>query len=161
MTVQDTEEILKVYKSKDYSDVHTFFDLEWKRNLQVPISKLPEFNFIRDLINKDLRKMHPDYLVSDFITILEYNKGDFFGRHRDGPSYESKTDITILSGGYILNDYYKGGDFLIKNKKINTEVGKIFTFSREVVHEITEVTEGVRYSIHFAVNRPENKKNLV
>lgn len=161
MKVEDAQKILEIYKSKDYSDIHTYFDLDWKRNIWVPIYNLSEFNFVQNLINEDLQKINPNYFVSEVITLLEYNVGDFFGKHADGPSYQSKKDVAILSGGYLLNDSYEGGDFIVKNQKINVGIGEIFTFSRSAMHEVTEVTKGVRYSIHFVVNKPKNKKSIL
>lgn len=161
MKVEDAQKILEIYKSKDYSDIHTHFDLNWKRNIWVPIYNLSEFNFVKNLINEDLQKVNPNYFVSEVITLLEYNEGDFFGVHQDGTSYQSAKDVSILSGGYLLNDSYEGGDFIIKNKKINVGIGEMFTFSRSAMHEVTEVTKGVRYSIHFVVNKPKNKKSIL
>ena len=84
------------------------------------------------------------------ITLLIYKKGDFFGEHYDTSTYGSG----ILSGNYLLNDEYKGGNFILDGKKLEVGVGELFTYGREILHEVTEVTDGVRYSLHFVIVKP-------
>ena len=78
-----------------------------------------------------------------------YKKGDFITEHRDTSSFGTG----ILSGGYLLNDEYKGGNFILDGKKLEVEVGELFTYGRDVLHEVTEVTNGVRYSLHFFIDK--------
>ena len=56
--------------------------------------------------------------------------------------------IPVLSFIGILNDNYKGGDFIIRNKKIKTKTGDIIIFPSSFMfpHKVTEVTKGIRYS---------------
>jgi Rps23 Pro-64 3,4-dihydroxylase Tpa1-like proline 4-hydroxylase len=138
MKLENVSKILEIYKSNDYSKIHTHYDLDWKKNIWYPI-----------------------YKVSEVITLLEYNVGDFFGKHADGPSYESNNDIAILSGGYLLNEDFEGGEFIINDKKLDTPIGSIFTFGRNEMHEVNPVTKGTRYSLHFVVNKPKPKKTLL
>jgi hypothetical protein len=161
MKLENVSKILEIYKSNDYSKIHTHYDLDWKKNIWLPISSLPEFKFVENLINNDLLKINPIYKVSEVITLLEYNVGDFFGKHADGPSYESNNDIAILSGGYLLNEDFEGGEFIINDKKLDTPIGSIFTFGRNEMHEVNPVTKGTRYSLHFVVNKPKPKKTLL
>ena len=76
-------------------------------------------------------------------------------------SYESNNDIAILSGGYLLNEDFEGGEFIINDKKLDTPIGSIFTFGRNEMHEVNPVTKGTRYSLHFVVNKPKPKKTLL
>ena len=72
-------------------------------------------------------------------------KGDFITEHRDTSSYGTG----ILSGGYLLNDEYKGGNFILDGKKLEVEVGELFTYGRDVLHEVTEITDGGKIFIAF------------
>ena len=92
---------------------------------------------------------------SPIITFLIYEKGDFFGEHSDGEYAAPKhRQSGVLSGGYLLNDEYKGGNFIVDGKKLEVGVGELITFGREILHEITEVTDGIRYSLHFSIEKP-------
>ena len=56
--------------------------------------------------------------------------------------------IPILSIVGVLNDNYKGGDFLMRGKKIPFKTGDILIFPSTFLypHVVKEVTEGTRYS---------------
>ena len=159
MENSDVNKILNIFLKKDYTEFYEYYDLDWKKNKWLKINKFSEFNFVREIINKDLKKVNKFYQVGDFITLLVYNKGDFFGRHIDGPSYISTKLKTIMTGGYLLNTKYKGGEFIVEDKALNTKPGELFLFGREDWHEVKEVTEGTRYSLHFAIN--ENKPKVL
>ena len=95
-----------------------------------------------------------------FITLLVYNKGDFFGKHIDNQEDYKSSTKTVKSGGYLLNTDYTGGEFLIEGKPLQVKVGELFLFGRNVEHEIKEVTSGVRYSLHFGVSENKPKSLL-
>lgn len=160
MENSDVNKILDLFFQKDYSEFYEHYNLDWKKNKWLKISNFSEFNFVEEIINKDLEKVNKFYEVGDFITFLIYNEGDFFGNHIDGPSYSSNKSNTVLTGGYLLNTDFEGGDFIIENKKLSTGIGELFLFGRNDWHEVKEVTSGIRYSLHFAIN--ENKpKGLI
>jgi predicted 2-oxoglutarate/Fe(II)-dependent dioxygenase YbiX len=160
MEKYEINKILDLYHSKDYSEKI----IRWKysdiSNFWLHITKFKEFDFVRDIINKDLQNIgYNDYRCAEFvapstlgqgpITLLIYEKGDFFGEHSDTSTYGSG----ILSGNYLLNDEYKGGNFILDGKKLEVGVGELFTYGRDVLHEVTEVTGGVRYSLHFFIDK--------
>ena len=112
-------------------------------------------NSVKEIIKKDVKRTNPNLELSEWITLLVYKKGDYFKPHTDASSYDA-----YLSAGYILNKDYEGGDYIIKGNTLNNiEIGELFTFGRDDMHEITEVTNGIRYSIHFALKNP--KKSII
>jgi hypothetical protein len=164
MESYDIDKIFEVYHSKDYSEKI----IRWRDFLKVPnslssswlfLTKFKEFDFVIDIINKDLQNIDNDYRCANFdipkgafegpITFMIYKKGDFITEHRDTSSFGTG----ILSGGYLLNDEYKGGNFILDGKKLEVEVGELFTYGRDVLHEVTEITDGVRYSLHFFIDK--------
>ena len=164
MESHEIDKIFEVYHSKDYSEKI----IRWRDFLKVPnslsnswlfLTKFKEFNFVRDIINKDLQNIDNDYRCSNFdipkegfqgpITFMIYKKGDFITEHCDSSSYVTG----ILSGGYLLNDEYKGGNFILGGKKLEVGVGELFTYGRDVLHEVKEVTSGIRYSLHFFIDK--------
>ena len=168
MESNEISKIFEVYHSKDYSDKI----IRWRDFLKVStgdyhnlsnswlsLTKFKEFDFVRDIINKDLQNINNDYRCANFdipkgavqgpITFMIYKKGDFITEHCDASSYGTG----ILSGGYLLNDEYKGGNFILDGKKLEVGVGEVFTYGRDVLHEVTEVIEGIRYSLHFFIDK--------
>jgi len=157
----DVEHILDIYNKKDYSNDFIDYDLKYKRVKTLSLSSFTEFDFIKELINKDVKKIDETYEVSEFITLLKYEKGNFFREHTDKVSYTSTSANTILSAGYLLNDNYNGGNFIINSKKLNVGIGELFTFGRTEPHEVTDITDGVRLSIHFAINTTHQATSLI
>ena len=158
MESHDIDKILDIYRSNTekiirwrYSDIS---------NSWLHITKFKEFDFVRDIINKDLQNMgYNDYRCAEFvapttlgqgpITLLKYVKGDFFTEHCDTATYGTG----ILSGGYLLNDEFEGGDFILDGEKLEKEVGELSVYGRDILHEVKEVTSGIRYSLHIFIDR--------
>lgn len=154
----EVSKILDLFHSRDWSEYYDYQDVPYfKKNIWFKINKVEEFNFVRELINKELEYINPTYKISDWITLLIYNKGDFFSLHKDSDSYLPENKRTVLSGGYILNKDFEGGDFLIDGKKLECKVGELFYFGRNVLHEVTKIHSGTRYSLHFAIDTNINK----
>ena len=153
MELSDVHKTLNLLKSGKYN--HLIENEErylGKKLSRLKIGGLKEFLYVKESIQKDLTELSKDYLVSEWISLLMYKPGDYFGIHTDGYSYSSDNYDTILSGGYLLNDDHIGGKFIIEGKHNITEIGELFTFDRFTKHEITPVEKGIRYSLHFAVN---------
>lgn len=79
--------------------------------------------------------------------LLRYNKGQFYHQHTDSFMKEPRA-ITMTVN---LNDDFKGGEFAFFDRRIvkTLKAGDALLFPSNFMypHEITEVTEGIRYSI--------------
>lgn len=159
----EINKILETLHSKDWSDKYEIHDETWKKNIWFKIGYIEDFQFVKDIINSDLQKVNENYVVSDWITFLIYNKGDFFGKHKDDDiRYGNRNSKILFTGGYLLNNDYTGGDFIIDNQKLNVSVGELFWFGRDKEHEVTLVESGIRYSLHFAIEtKIKNKMTLI
>jgi hypothetical protein len=159
--------ILKTYNTGVFSKNTIAFDIKEgeynpKKNKWVSLHSIPEFSFVRDFINQDLKKIDSSYSVGNFITLLVYEKGGFFAEHKDEDRPTSSP--IVLSGGYLLNKDYDGGEFIIEGAELNVKVGELFLFGRDVYHEIKKVKKGTRYALHFGVIsnvKQEHKKTLI
>ena len=119
MNLSQVDKILKVFHSNDWSKYYDFHNESWKKNVWLSVGNLEEFSFIKKIINQDLSEINKEYFVSDWITFLIYNENDFFGLHKDDNIQYGKSEKKILySGGYLLNDKFEGGEFLVNNQKI-------------------------------------------
>ncbi len=90
-----------------------------------------------------------------------FKKGDFFNRHND------IREKRIYSVGVILNMDFDGGDFKLYTNNTTTikkETGNTYIFDVGIEHEITEVLNGIRYSLIWFLgdeNLKVNKKSLM
>ena len=59
----------------------------------------------------------------------------------------------------VLNNDYDGGVFEFGDGSIlNQTPGKSFEMSRNIQHRVTEITSGVRYSLHYGLFSKEIKQ---
>ena len=111
-----------------------------------------------------------DVVSCEVPQITQYKKGQFYNWHSDGLSdrlsmytKEQVGDNELMVGNVrklsmtiLLNDDYKGGQFqfrsfdkgkpVVKNPSIKSK-GSIVIFPSSMVHRVTPVTKGVRYSV--------------
>lgn len=123
-----------------------------------------EIKKINDHIIQKLHSVILEYITSfDFdwfigwegysaIKFIRYNPNQTMENHCDHIHSlfdGEKKGIPILSIIGILNDDYEGGNLIMfEDKKIDTKNGDLIIFPSNFLypHEITPVTEGVRYS---------------
>ena len=93
-----------------------------------------------------------NYYLSTWVIGLKYTEGDYFLEHQD--DYGNKKD-RLLSGGIELSDSsdYVGGDYIVEGKSLKAKQGFLFTHSPSILHEITEIKKGTRYSLHFCISK--------
>ena len=94
--------------------------------------------FFEDTTKIELKKINEEIHFHEFLI------GDSFNKHND------VRNRRIYAVGVLLNDNYEGGDFIIfndKNIKINKITGNTYIFDVRLYHEITQITNGVRYSL--------------
>lgn len=80
----------------------------------------------------------------DTIHIHNYTIGDKFKKHTD-----TLYPTQIHNIGACLNDNYEGGDFILyePNSILPKKTGEIYTFKSSQPHEVSEITNGERWSI--------------
>ena len=82
------------------------------------------------------------------ISILKYDQGDFYDKHMDMGDHNSDRKLSVI---IPLSDDYEGGETLFFTSKNPIKMPKqsnIATFFPSyVVHEVTEIITGVRYSL--------------
>lgn len=85
--------------------------------------------------------------LPDSASLLKYSKGDKFEKHNDTGSSRTHRVYTVVL--QLSNpDEYKGGKFIIHNSNftLSKDKGTLLMFDSNKMHEVTPVTEGVRYS---------------
>ena len=92
--------------------------------------------------------------------ISRYKEGQFYKKHMDfGPNRNNATFTRKLSLTLQLSDSdeYEGGDLVLNSEGLDVNGEDTFTFTRakgsiivfdsKVIHQVTPVTSGIRYSL--------------
>jgi PKHD-type hydroxylase len=97
----------------------------------------------------------------------EYKEGEYFDWHTDstGIIYRDRFTSIVIQ----LNDSYEGGVLEIKNIKgelvpIENKIGTLYIFNSRLLHRVTPVSNGVRYSLVnwvSLVKTDSKKQNLI
>lgn len=97
-----------------------------------------------------LKKFSPDNdVMTTDISLLKYEKGGFYDWHVDHATYSPRT----LSGIYMLNDNYEGGNLCFKfgdkEKVMDVVSNRIVVWPSNFLyyHTVKPVTKGTRYSV--------------
>ena len=97
MTKLEIDKIFEILHSKDWSNYYTIQNNYLRKNIWFYINDIPEFSFVKDIIETDLKNINISYKCSEWLTLLIYKEGDFFGLHKD--DYLDTKDRTVFTGG--------------------------------------------------------------
>ena len=92
-----------------------------------------------------------DYEHSEF-QFTEYNIGDFFSWHKDNDTHDITELDRYCSIVIQLNNEYENGDLELKfpNEEsiiIEKGIGNLIIFSSDILHRVTAVESGKRYTL--------------
>jgi PKHD-type hydroxylase len=93
-------------------------------------------------------------------TFYDSKENSFYGKHMDSQNQYSKNMFRKLSFAIQLNDpsEYTGGDFIMhlseNSPPADKKLGMAYVFPSFILHEVTPVTSGSRYSLVGWVNGP-------
>jgi predicted 2-oxoglutarate/Fe(II)-dependent dioxygenase YbiX len=140
------------------------------RKSKVAFTKLNDFEFLIAFLIKEINRNYKfdGYQIdSDFkFQFTEYQLNEYYNWHTDsGNTPNAKRRISVV---ILLNDDYEGGDLVLKingNEEImDKKIGNLFLFDSNILHKVTPVQFGVRYSLVTWVGLKENndhKKKLI
>ena len=94
-------------------------------------------------------KWNGSYRIGPF-QFTEYNKGEYFDWHKDGDNTLHRDRFASIV--IQLNGDYGGGILQIKNIKrelvpMENKIGTLYIFDSRLLHRVTPVETGVRYSL--------------
>jgi len=107
------------------------------------------YKTLNNFWNEFIQKTNIQINFIEPYEIKKYIVGDFFDSHRDNyfvldDKIDRKINLIIqLSAG----EEYTGGDLKIGNKTISRNKGTVVLFPATYMHEVTKITEGIRYSL--------------
>lgn len=115
---------------------------------------------IEDLIIPKIKKLNINSLSTE-CDIIKYKVGSFFGKHKDN-NFESikhrKQSVVIQLS---QESDYEGGDLIIGNKVANKTIGNTIVFDSGLIHEVTKLTKGTRYSFIGWVTENNKTKQMI
>lgn len=98
------------------------------------------------------------------MTVNRYLIGERNELHSDWTDIKnSRYNDRLITVNTILNDSFKGGDLIVGNTIIQQKTGHTFYHNSKILHEVTEVTDGERYTLVCFINNKDiiTKKHLM
>jgi predicted 2-oxoglutarate/Fe(II)-dependent dioxygenase YbiX len=89
--------------------------------------------------------------LNERFRFYRYVPGQRFSWHSDGPFRRENGELSQLTFMIYLNDGYKGGDTRFEKLRVRGRVGMALVFAHGLIHEGSEVTEGVKYVLRSDV----------
>lgn len=115
--------------------------------------------WIFDKISDYLKEQYPNNKVSEreYFYLHKFEEGHKFTKHIDK---DRQNDWVLVVGG-ILNKDFEGGRLLTYNPngELATKMGELYTMDASTLHEVTEVTSGVRHSFVFFIEHKDLRLN--
>lgn len=112
-------------------------------------------------LNKKLNEI--DIINNPPFNINKYTIGSFFERHRDSGGKNDSTSERVKTLIINLSNEgdYEGGDLIINDNIVTKKLGNAFLFSSAILHELKNITSGVRYSLVIWLKDNNLKKSII
>lgn len=119
-----------------------------------------------DWVNEKFKQYINDVLGlkithTKYVRCIKYEKGDLFEKHIDRVKDLDFYNTFAYNVNTILNEDFVGGDFILNDKIYPKKRGYVYYYSSDTWHEVTEVTEGTRYSVLFGVFTDNIKRKQI
>lgn len=164
------------HKENNYNGINKEIGTDWIKKYNVwdiPINdetiwfyhKI--YNWFMDVSGIKLNKNVIFNYVNTAHKLHEYRLGDKFDLHIDK---NKNIPDRIWNLGIQLNSNYTGGNYICYTHKnepiyISKETGNVVAYTSDILHEIKEITDGIRYSLVVKIHSWEllekNKKSLI
>lgn len=97
---------------------------------------------------------HETIGVCERFRYYRYDKGQFFGRHQDGPQRRPNGERSRLTLIVYLNEDYSGGETIFDQATIEPQQGMALIFLHGLMHEGAEVLDGRKYVLRTDIMCP-------
>ncbi len=138
------------------AEVYTgdFNTIPTKKNRKSSVGWVSDLGFLNERLTKKLRETFNingmEVTRLKHYQFTEYKEGEYFDWHTDNNStiYRDRYASIVIQ----LNDTYSGGILEIKNLKkelvqIENKIGTLYVFNSGLLHRITPIIHGIRYSL--------------
>lgn len=123
------------------------------RKSKIAFTKLNNFEFVTGLLIKEINRHYKfdGYQIDNDFTFqfTEYQINEYYNWHTDsGNTPNAKRRISVV---ILLNDDYDGGDLILNvngvEEIMDKKIGNLFLFDSSILHKVTPVQLGIRYSL--------------
>jgi hypothetical protein len=123
-----------------------------------------KFKFLFDKCDKIVYDLYNKKLQGHQLYFIKYNTGDYIKKHNDlWQTESSKGRLYSLVAQMTQELEYEGGETIIylpdSTVKLSKTIGDAVIFPSSYIHELTEVTNGTRFS--FVIMFKETLKSVV
>jgi hypothetical protein len=119
------------------------------------INRTEQTQWVFDRISEYLSSEYPMNKIAEreYFYLHKFEEGNRFTKHIDK---HRQNDWVLVVGG-ILNDNFEGGRLLTYNPngELATKMGELYTMDASILHEVTEITKGVRHSFVFFIEHKD------
>ena len=150
---------------------NNFNSIHNKKNRKSSVGWISDLGFLNQRLTNKLRESFNingmEVTGLGDYQFTEYKKGEYFDWHTDSNNtiFKNRFASVVIQ----LNNDYTGGVLEIKNSKgelidINNKIGSLYIFNSNLLHRVTSVDTGVRYSLVnwiSLVKTNSNKQNLI
>lgn len=162
LTEEECDEIISLSKNFDLNEANTTYptsnytlgkkDDKFRQSKIAYIESSNFENLTKKILNKiNEYKLFNEARYSDILgySFNEYTKNNFLEWHADDAELTNGATITVV---IELSNGYDGGIFEYKMDNIEHSFekgkGSMYIFDSEIVHRVTKITKGMRYSIN-------------
>jgi predicted 2-oxoglutarate/Fe(II)-dependent dioxygenase YbiX len=148
-TKDECNHILSFAINKEYqkSEIN---DVDKERKVEHRARNSEEIKLNGNLFNFILPKLKKFGIISmpDYVSIIKYETGCFFKKHLDADKVQNRYKSMVVQ----LSDETDYGDgnmiYYLDDTSINFKktIGNTVIFNSDVLHEVTPITSGTRYS---------------
>ena len=138
-------------------------DNTFNRSIYLATRDDSRFQYLFDKCDEVFYKNYNKRLLSHELYFIRYYKGDYIKRHND--NWQTPTSagrLYSLVAQMTHPELYSGGDTLVYDKeviKLSKNQGDGIIFPSSMDHELTEVTDGERFS--FVIMYKESLNNTI
>jgi predicted 2-oxoglutarate/Fe(II)-dependent dioxygenase YbiX len=153
------QHVIDLYKDNPNWEKHTWFNPKYDftsthhdKELEV---LYPQYKGLDAFIDEAIEQYHKSvnaevFLITKYsnIKLNRYPTGTLISEHRDLIKRHKDDGVPVLSIVGLLNDDYKGGEFVMNNEVIPLKQGDILIFPSTFFysHRVNEVIAGTRNS---------------
>jgi hypothetical protein len=124
---------------------YKFYTLEYASDIDWVIKRLCDFFEFQMGLNIFVRPTK--------LNLHHYTEGDEFGKHID-----TGTPIKEWNVGIVLNEDFKGGDYLVFDKNdepivIDKKIGNVCIYQSQTPHQVTPITKGERWAVAMFIHK--------
>lgn len=134
-----------------YTESLNNWEFKESENYSYSVSSVNLSDEISNKIKLYLKNILNLSLLNVNTLLIKYNVNDYMGRHYDRNDGTDFNKDFLYNINVRLNDDFEGGEFYLKDKIFESQVGDVYHYKSTEWHEVKPITHGVRYVALFYI----------